>query len=428
MSAAQNFGTFVIKMRTSSGTTIDVPSADLIECFFIEDIFVYALMGKLTFVDKVGLMELLPITGEESIGISFGEGEDKTELWFDIFSFGKVSQLTHLEGSATNLMEIYFVDQTFMGLTQARYSTSWTNTKVSDIVKNISERMIGVSIDEFDNFESSNEILPYFYMPYWSPLEAIKWLNERASGIDSGTAGYLYYHTSQDKWNYITIDKLFQNKVVELDDIGNPLTYKLIDSANPGYINTILSWQICPIDMSGLEVIRGGHRLGYDFSTKTLIDNEYTYKTSISEYTMMGRRTLYPDISSSIAGYSLEGESDPDLLDNIYYNKFIKRYSTQFGINVIVKGQENRRAGMMITVAWPSSIKSEFMHKSLEGKYLVQSITHQFSGRTQPPYRQRMVLLKNAYDDSDSKTLVKVHPTKQALEIATKKFGKGIPV
>jgi len=421
---SQNASSFVVKIVRPSSEPINIATSDVLNCYFIEDIYTYSIMGKITILDRAGAMEFLPITGEEEIAIIYGIGDTNQEMRFNIFSFGKVSQTTQVAGSATNVMEIYFTDPYFSNLTQRRFSRSWVNTGISSIVEDITLNMVGRP-ELIVNLEETQEVLPYFYMPYWTPLEAIMWLSKRASGIETGAAGYLYYQTPIGV-NYVTLEKLFQNKEVETDASGNVLSYKPGAPGDLEYVNTIFGWEISPIDMSALIGIKGGHRLGYDFTTKTLIDNDYTYAEAVSKYTMLGKRTLYPDISDDTMKYILEGDSSSAILDNIYYDEFIKRYSKQFAIIVTVRGNEKRYAGMMVDLQWPSAVKSEIMHKSLEGKYLVKSITHSFTGRSHPPYKQKMVLLKNAYTDSDSKTLLAA--TKKSLTIKTKKIGKEVPV
>ena len=74
-------------------------------------------------------------------------------------------------------------------------------------------------------------------------------------------------------------------------------------------------------------------------------------------------------------------------------------------LTVLVQGHEERHAGGMIEIIWPSSDEKEKFNKNLGGKYLVKSITHQFSAAA-PYYRQKMILIKNAYEDSDSTKLM----------------------
>jgi hypothetical protein len=51
------------------------------------------------------------------------------------------------------------------------------------------------------------------------------------------------------------------------------------------------------------------------------------------------------------------------------------------------------------------------------GRYLIKSITHQFSGQTMPQYIQKMVLIKNGYWDSDSMLTPASKPKKDYIEL-----------
>lgn len=404
----QNKNEFVIKFITADKKIVSIPTADILNCYFIEDIFMFSMVGRLEFIDKIGIMEFLPITGEEVVAIIYGD--TNKQVLFNVFTMGKIEQASQIDVSVTNVIEIYLVDANFFRMTQRRYSTSWTNTKISDIVKDILNYTIGITEfarypDGTYNFEETNETLPYFYTPYWTPLESLKWLIERSSGKDTGTAGYCCYPTPYGI-NYISVDKLFQNTKLEKDDKGTSIAYKLSDPNAIGRSNLFLSWEMSPIDMAAMVGLRGGRRLGYSFIGKSLLKAEHIYKEAIAQYTLLGKRSLFPDISDLTIKNRFEGESDIDLLNNLFFDEFVKRYSKQLAIFALIKGLETRYAGMMIKVEWPSSEKSEIGHRALQGKWLIKSITHQFSGRLQPPYRQRMVLLKNAYDDSYSKTLI----------------------
>jgi hypothetical protein len=75
---------------------------------------------------------------------------------------------------------------------------------------------------------------------------------------------------------------------------------------------------------------------------------------------------------------------------------------------VSVRGHEERYCAAMIEIQWPSaeSVNNKF-NKQLSGMYLIKSITHYFNGHNKPAYIQKMVLIKNGYEDCDLQTLVK---------------------
>ncbi|MBD3320693.1 MAG: hypothetical protein GF350_06320 [Chitinivibrionales bacterium] len=148
--------------------------------------------------------------------------------------------------------------------------------------------------------------------------------------------------------------------------------------------------------------------MGYDSSKKEFIVNTYTYKNVVKEHTVLGNKTLFPDYSNTDTQFINVQESDPTLIDNIYHNHWIKKYDIQQTFGIVVRGHENRYCGGMIEIIWPSkNMETEIYNKNLGGYYIIKSITHSFSGYGTPAYKQKMVLIKNGYEDSDARALLK---------------------
>jgi hypothetical protein len=403
--------------KTGAYKPIMIDNVDIVECYFIEDIYALSMIGRLSFVDRVGAVELLPFTGNEYIAIKFGEDKD-VEVVFDIFNVANIEQFSQAVSSGQSIIELYISDQTFRQHSMFRYSKAWTNTLISDIVKDITKNMIGIK--EFVQFEPTNERID-FYMPYWTPGEAIRWLMQRATGAETMVPGYVYY-MNRDGCNFVTLEKLFQSKQIEMSDDKKPLYYQFTSMDKPDYINTMLNWQMNSVDSQALQTLRGGTRMGFDFMTKGLLKKKYTYTDAIKKFTMVGNKTLFPDISADATKFVYTGEADERTMDNIYLSEFIKRYSVQMNMITLLKGHERRLCGGMVEIQWPSSEKTEYINKSMEGKYLIKQITHQFSSKSSPTYRQKVVMMRNAYSESDGKNLVK--STKFSRETNVKKIGK----
>jgi len=376
--------------------TVRLDNKDIIDCYFIEDIYSFGITGKLIFNDLYGMVEQGPFTGNETIYIIYGNDE-KLTMKFNIYKVNKISQISNIEPASQNAVELIFTDTMFLNLTKNRYSISWTDTKISDIIRYISKNMLDTIT--FDKFEETNETLPYFYMPYWTPLEAINWLLKRGSGATSGKAGYMYYNNSKGT-NYVTLEQLMANTESKQSNESIYDEY-VFESINPGFINKILGWKILGIDNTGMTSIKGGHVLGYDFETKSLYNQSHEYLTSISKYTMLGRKTLFKDISNDTMMYMLEGDNDTAILDNIYQHNFIRKYNIQQCFSITVRGSEKRYPGDMIKIRWPSTmVKEEKANRNLEGRFLIKAITHSLNPYKNPPYRQKLTLIKNAYSDS----------------------------
>jgi len=387
-----------VELELEAGTAI-IDNKDLYLLYFVEDIFSSVITGKLQFADPYGAFELGPITGNERILISYGQDEDQ-ELTGVIYKMNNVEQMGGLEKAGSQIIELFFVQEMFFPLNHKVYSRSWTDTKTSDIVKDICRVML--DNPTLAEWEDSNEILENFYMPYWRPKDAIKWLTERSSGFTSKQGGYLFF-SNRNGLNFITIDKLISSTKMDND------VYKLGASDSDWAYNQILGWKVLGSDSTAKRYIRGGVRRGFDSSTKSFVESSNTYNDSIAKHTILGGFSIFPDISDVDAQYHLDGDSDILLLDNIFQNDFIKRYNRQQMAEIVVPGKiKDRFCGGLIEIEWPSSAKDQKINKMMKGLYLVKSITHQWSVGQSPYYTQKMVLIKNGYTEADAAKVVKL--------------------
>lgn len=370
----------------------------IISCYFIEDIFKNCMMGKLIFNDVYGFFELGPFTGNEQIIITYGVEVDKNII-FDIWKVGKITQSDVSDPALTNIMEMEFVDPTFASYTLRRYSKSWVDTKISDIMVYLVQNMLNLKNTNLNVEESKNKI-DNFIIPYWNVLRTMKFLSRRGCGIKSNNSGYLVYNNTENNGfttNIKTLNYLFN----DLDKSIEENEY-LFECENIDYENKILDWWINSLDKNSLKGLCGGVWKGYDINEKKFLNQSYTYKEGISETVLLGKKSLFNDIDDLRSSNTMLGEKNLEDLKYILYNDWIKKYSKQNIVNIILEGHEKRYAGKQIEIIWPSVSKSEKFNKGFGGNYLISSITHYFKNN----YRQRIVLLKNAYDNLDSNNLV----------------------
>ena len=190
-----------------------VDMKDIVELTMIEDIFSSSIVGKLIFIDRAGALELLSFAGHEPLTVIYGEDGD-IQKEFIIFSVNAINSIGQLENYDMQQVELYFVEPLFLSLTQRRYSISWKDKKISDIINDIISNLL-LTDGKIAQFENTIETLPYFYMPYWTPKEALKWLIKRASGSETSMPGYLFYSNSKGL-NFVTLEKLLkQNKLLQ---------------------------------------------------------------------------------------------------------------------------------------------------------------------------------------------------------------------
>lgn len=392
-------GVFTVMLITEAGNAV-LLNEDIYQLYFVEDIYKFSMVGKIVFNDRYNFVENGPFTGQEKVALIFGRGEADSNMIFDIWKVGKISQLgPGIRETGENMIEIHFVDPFFSALSLRRYSRSWSDARYSDIMRDILNNMVFVRSAGFPlNIETSSNRTD-FYIPYWTPKTALGYLSRRAKGQRSGTSGYLIFNNTVDgiTTNAVSLNYL----LLDVDKTLDRKPYR-IQSQHLGDDNKILEWWISGLDRSSNQVLRGGYWRGYDFSTKQLLQVGYQYSDASKQNVMLGRKTLYTQMDDLHSSNLMAGDSDVETLSDIAFNDWAKRYNLQFILNIVVEGDEKRHAGQHIELEWPGIQGAERMNDALKGKYMIKSVTHSFWNGSTYPYRQRLVCIKNAYHNSKS--------------------------
>jgi hypothetical protein len=166
--------------------------------------------------------------------------------------------------------------------------------------------------------------------------------------------------------------------------------------------NKILEWWFNGLDRTSNQVLRGGYWRGFDFNTKKLLQVGYKYSDGVDKNVMLGRKTLFGQMDDLNSSNILVGDNDIETLSDIAFNDWTKRYNMQLILNIIVEGDENRHAGQHIEIEWPGLEGETKMNDALKGKYMIKSVTHNFQGGGHYPYKQRLVCIKNSYQNINS--------------------------
>ncbi len=400
-----NTSQFTVSIGTENGWIV-LKGDEVIQLYFVEDIFSYCMTGKLVFTDTSGIFEFGPITGNEVIQIHYSSGDsevsgDSGKEWaFKVYKVARIDQLKEADPEKEESIEIFFADFMFFNLHFTQHSRAWKDKYIHDIVQDIGNDMLLADKhpEGWNNLEETDTELDLFYMPYWYPSTALSWLCKRAKGMVEEEAGYLFYN-SINGVNFVSLGKLMNGNLMDISGMGD--AKYVFEDANPQYLNKILNWSISGIDMTALKNIAGATKLGFNSHTKSFIKKEFTYADMIDKHNVLGTKSLFPDISNEKSTYDIIGTSENEI-DNLYQNAWNKRYDIQYCLSMIVRGHEDRYPGGLIEVDWRSIDDEEQKYNQhLDGVYLIKSITHVFSGYNNVPYKQRIVCMKNGYYDSD---------------------------
>lgn len=377
---------------------------DITDVYFIEDIYSYMMTGKISFKDTRGLNELLPLVGNETITIEYGTINGGVRDFYITKSFTfdiiKMGMIESTNDKRRHMAEMFFIQSPHKRLHMEKYSASYKCEKYTDYIRQILAEHVGIT--SFNEFEDGIEKLQYFYTGMKSPAENIEWLGSRSSGSISGQPGYLLYSSTQaeaDTYNFVTLEKLLMNKTLMPPDAG----VYTIGAHNEYNINRFLRYKDHRVDKKSLEKLMYYIGLGYDIKRKKFLRNEYTYEEALGKFTCLGNYSLFSVGMDAIIGPTREltGEVEEEMImKNLYYGDWIKRYCLQHTVTTMLEGHVDRYCGGMIHVHWPSANDDEIFDKNMSGLFLVKSITHHFSPRNKPVYMQKMILIKNGYDES----------------------------
>jgi len=255
------------------------------------------MVGKMIFEDRFGFVEYGPFTGNERLLLAYGEQKSR-RLLFDIIKIEKMTMSSPTLSTTGTQIVIYFVDTTYKYFTKRRFSKSWSDEPISDIMDHILQKMCTGGDNEqiLLKRRDPSDTKVDFIMPYWTPMESISWLNKRTKpnspqNVGNDIGGYLYYNNthwddseSKNKDNNFTaawksINGLFSYPITREDewiDWENPFVFSggppgSTDDA-PTYVNKILDWRYGGIDFTNIKKIQGGHMLGYNFDGKEYKD------------------------------------------------------------------------------------------------------------------------------------------------------------
>jgi hypothetical protein len=418
------YGIFSIVIKLDALSTMTIDNKDIWRAYWKEDIYLQGTLGKLVLFDKYGLKEYGPLTGDEKIVLAYGsDGVNAKE--FSLIKIDKISSITEFEHGKSSVIELCFTDTYYRNLTMKKYSKAWSKKTASDIIKDIVENMLEVTSSY--EIESSDTEFESFYMPWWTPAETIRYISARAKGTKGKcNYGYLFYSNSQKLINFTTLDALLNNSTIDSD------TY-VFQTSDINYVNKVQAYEMSGVDHQGIKEIGGGRLLGFDGAKKEFLgiesDDSFIYSTAVKKISTLGSSSLFDgnyvdnDSSKFNYTYSLEGEDSKDMLKNIFYNNFIRRYSLHNCSKIVVLGHQKRYAGMKINVQWPSMNANEIYSSMDSGQYLIKSIMHNFTPMTTPQYSQTLTILKNAYLENKFNNTTSVSGTINNLVSSIMKLG-----
>ena len=378
---------------------------DIYHVRLFEDIYSYSKTIHIVTKDTKALHEMLPIVGDEKVIVSYESlvglsGYSTKEFTFNILKIN----VDNYHDKNRHVVEIFGVDANYKKLHSWVHTRSYSDACYTymDIARYILETIGEIEIGEFENCP---ETLQYFYNGLKTPIQCTKWLSSRCTSDATGVPGYVYYSCTRDSgtdlFNVISLETLLQQG----PSMPPGDSLYMVRSHNEYHINNIISYTINRPDKQNMRKLYGAYSLCWDIKRKKYIKVDLSYQEALTKFTCLGSKSLFAitdDTDIQIYKPHLNiNEDDEEILKNIYYSDWVKRYCLQQTIQCTLEGHSDRYAGGMIEIKWPSADDDIQVDPNMVGLFLVKSITHQWTPLSKPVYLQKMVLIKNGYHESD---------------------------
>lgn len=190
------------------GQSIDI-SLMMAELSLYEDIFSNTMSGHVYVQDSLDLINTVPIIGQELFMLELQTPSFKKSIKKKFYIY----KLDHrIFGSKTQYYMLHFCSTELITSANTKVSKAFSG-KISDTVINL----VCKAPDGDSRWLASEQQLFYeetknsceFIAPYWTPLQTINWLCEKAVN-PHGASNYLFYETNQ-AFEFYSLDELINS-------------------------------------------------------------------------------------------------------------------------------------------------------------------------------------------------------------------------
>lgn len=200
----------ILSSTTEEKKVVDV-RGKIAQIDFYENLSKPYIDARLVLMDDFGLRTSLSIQGTERLRIVLGnEDEPEVPVIVKYFFFSRVLD-TQKANERAELLSLELVEDHLYVNAVKQISRSF-ESNIEDMIENIFDRDLGKAVVR-DKFKPSAQGVRKTIVPYLSPLEAIYWLNTRAT-TSTGAPFYLYSNLYTDAVTMSDLESLLQDVVI----------------------------------------------------------------------------------------------------------------------------------------------------------------------------------------------------------------------
>jgi hypothetical protein len=198
----------------------------LLEYAVYHDMFANGTKIEILIEDSNGIIEMLPIVGDETVLLEFGSLEDGTET--SVSYFFKIYKIDNREKtkSRSESYILHGISTEVISNNRKKVSKAYTNLLASEVITEIYNRYLRPTASEYGNgilpvslnIKETKEKKAWCF-PTQKPLEAINYLCKEAEIKNSNKKGsnFVFYETHKNgtEWHFNTLDNLLQQEPID---------------------------------------------------------------------------------------------------------------------------------------------------------------------------------------------------------------------
>lgn len=406
MRAEKSYTLKTLSIINAWGQSTDITSA-MSSITIKESLFSMGTRGVVSIIDDMGLIELLPLFGEEQLDIEFYTtylGEDNPP-YKKTFNISKIDQGKQHRGKSRTY-NIHFISPEIEVNLNTKFSKAYKEKTSDEIVTDI---WTNISDTELDVEECVSS--PRLVVPYWSPFRTIQWMNENSTGANNDYNDFILYE-DRDGWHWKTIRSLMKGDINQtlnyiayrqnydvatkniIEDIKYPRLFDTVQSTKDGYyaqqrLTYSLIDKKTDIEHTALDSSKYWNLphfpASYPRANSRGLQWEELVDVDDSAGLMFGDNEYYTNLSSPMADYSFIGNDHETIYQGKHQNRLIRKQLLSAISNnttiVTVPGSTAQFVGSVVDLNLPSMRDTE-SNQNMErdmlnsGKHLVTGITH----------------------------------------------------
>lgn len=185
--------------------------AVFVEIEVTNSIFEPGIQGSVLIYDALGLINRLPIVGEERLKLRYKTPENREKK--GEFVIWRIGDEYPDEKGNSSTYRLYFCSPELLENARSFVSHSYTNTDdVMSIVEDIMGRYLGVTKEVRTRNPVIKDPAKVLVIPTYRPIDAIDMLRRRAY-TDEGGSDYFLFFERFDAWYFTTLDRLVQEPI-----------------------------------------------------------------------------------------------------------------------------------------------------------------------------------------------------------------------